>query len=150
MTQIYDMGPTASFPLRRKACWGFFRPKNPTASAGFEPTNLGIKGQHARSKKTAPTSWRLVHRANTVQCKHCVGSLPSPLCVCENWKGYVVKHNYVNSDVLMTILDNYMFRPLLAIFRLSSRELKALIYIMCARDREISTSGFYSIPPHST
>ena len=24
-----------------------FRPKNPTASAGFEPANLGIKGQHA-------------------------------------------------------------------------------------------------------
>jgi len=29
------MGPTALLPLRRKACWGFFRPKNPTASAGF-------------------------------------------------------------------------------------------------------------------
>jgi len=28
----------------------------------------------------------------------------------------------------MTILDNYMFRPLLAIFRLSS---KVLLYIMC-------------------
>ena len=28
--QIYDMGPTALFPLRRKACWGFFRPKNLT------------------------------------------------------------------------------------------------------------------------
>jgi len=49
--------------------------------------------------------------------------------VCENWKGYAVKHNYVNQDVLMTILDNCMFRPLLAIFRLSSREFKVLIYI---------------------
>ena len=29
---------------------------------------------------------------------------------------------------LMTILDNYMFRPLLAIFRLSLRELKVLLY----------------------
>ena len=29
---------------------------------------------------------------------------------------------------LMTILDNYMFRPLLAIFRLSSKELKVLLY----------------------
>ena len=28
----------------------------------------------------------------------------------------------------MTVLDNYMFRPLLAIFRLSSRELKVLVY----------------------
>ena len=24
--QIYDMGPTALLALRRKACWGFFRP----------------------------------------------------------------------------------------------------------------------------
>ena len=46
MPQIYDMGPTALLPLRRKACWGFFRPKNPTASAGFEPANLGTKGHH--------------------------------------------------------------------------------------------------------
>ena len=33
---------------------------------------------------------------------------------------------------LMAILDNYIFRPLLAIFRLSSRELKVLLYILCA------------------
>ena len=46
MPQIYDMGPTALLSLRRNACWGFFRPKNPTASAGFEPANLGTKGQH--------------------------------------------------------------------------------------------------------
>ena len=32
---------------------------------------------------------------------------------------------------LMAILDNYMFRPLLAIFRLSSREFKVLLYILC-------------------
>jgi len=47
MPQIYDMGQTALLPLRRKACWGFFRPKNPTASTGFEPADLGTKGQHA-------------------------------------------------------------------------------------------------------
>ena len=48
------MGPTALLPLRRKACWGFFRPKNPTASAGFEPANLGTKGQHATSRPPKP------------------------------------------------------------------------------------------------
>ena len=26
--------------------WGFFCPKNPTALAGFEPANLGTRGQH--------------------------------------------------------------------------------------------------------
>ena len=35
-------------PLRRKAYWGFSgRPKNPTASAGFEPANSGSSGQYA-------------------------------------------------------------------------------------------------------
>jgi hypothetical protein len=27
MPQIYDIGPTALLALRRKACWGFFRPE---------------------------------------------------------------------------------------------------------------------------
>jgi len=26
MPQIYDMGRMALLPLRRKVCWGFFRP----------------------------------------------------------------------------------------------------------------------------
>jgi hypothetical protein len=30
-----------------KVCWGFFRPKNPKASAGFEPANLGTRDQDA-------------------------------------------------------------------------------------------------------
>ena len=55
MPQIYDMGPMALLPLRRKACWGFFSPlKNPTASAGFEPANLGTKGQHATPRPPKP------------------------------------------------------------------------------------------------
>jgi hypothetical protein len=41
--QSCDMGPSAVLPLRRKACLGFFCPKNPTASAGFEPANLGTR-----------------------------------------------------------------------------------------------------------
>jgi len=61
-----------------------------------------------------------------------------PHCVCENWKGYVVKHNYVNEDVSMTILDNNMFWPLLATFRLSSSKLKVLLYILCVHMMERS------------
>jgi hypothetical protein len=50
------MGPTALLPLRRKVCGRFFfRPKNPTASAGCEPANLSTKGQHAASR--APKSF---------------------------------------------------------------------------------------------
>ena len=37
-----------------------------------------------------------------------------------------------------TILDNYMFQPLLAIFRLSLREIKVLLYILCAHVMERS------------
>ena len=44
MPQIYDMGPTPSEGRRAE---DFFALKNPTASAGFEPANLGTKGQHA-------------------------------------------------------------------------------------------------------
>jgi hypothetical protein len=50
----HDMGQTALLPLRRKARWGFFRPKNPTASTGFEPSNLGTKGQQATSRPPKP------------------------------------------------------------------------------------------------
>ena len=32
----------------------FFALKNPTASAGFEPANLGAKGQHATSRPPKP------------------------------------------------------------------------------------------------
>jgi hypothetical protein len=50
----HDMGQTALLPLRRKVCWGSFRLKNPTASAGFEPANLDTKGQHATSRPPKP------------------------------------------------------------------------------------------------
>ena len=56
MPQIYDMGLTALLPLRRKACWGIFRPKNPTASVGFEPANLGTKSQNATPRPPKPIS----------------------------------------------------------------------------------------------
>jgi hypothetical protein len=54
MPQIYDMGPKALLPLRRK---DFFTLKNPTALAGFEPANLGTKGQHATLRPPKPLRW---------------------------------------------------------------------------------------------
>ena len=35
------------FPSEGRRAEDFFALKNPTASAGFEPANLGTKGQHA-------------------------------------------------------------------------------------------------------
>jgi len=54
MPQIYDMGPTALLPLRRKACWEFFRPKN--------PANLGTKGQHATPRPPQPIVLHYVNK----------------------------------------------------------------------------------------
>jgi len=47
MPYIYDMEQVALLPFWRKVSWGFFRLKNPMASARFEPVNLGNRGQHA-------------------------------------------------------------------------------------------------------
>ena len=60
MTKIYDMGPTALLPFRRNACWGFFRPKNATASVGFEPANLCTKGQHATARPPKPLNKEVI------------------------------------------------------------------------------------------
>ena len=45
MPQIYDMGPMALLPLRRKACWGFFRPeKSWRLRPGLNPRTSILKG----------------------------------------------------------------------------------------------------------
>ena len=49
MPQIYDMGPKEG-----RSAGDFFRPKNPTALAGFEPANLGTIGQHATHRPPKP------------------------------------------------------------------------------------------------
>jgi len=56
MSQIYDMGPTALLPLRRKAAEDFFALKNPTASAGFEPAYIYIhRHTHTHTHTHIPT-----------------------------------------------------------------------------------------------
>jgi len=42
------------FPSEGRRAEDFFRPKDPTASAGCEPANLGTKGQHATSRPPKP------------------------------------------------------------------------------------------------
>ena len=64
------------------------------------------------------------------------GSASSPLCAWEPER-VCSQTQLCQLRCLMTILDNYMFRSLLAIFRLSLRELKVLL-IMCARVMERS------------
>ena len=42
------------FPPEGRRAEDFFALKNPTASAGYEPANLGTKGQHATSRPLKP------------------------------------------------------------------------------------------------
>ena len=42
------------FPSEGRRAEDFFALKNPTASAGFEPENLGTKGQHATPRPPKP------------------------------------------------------------------------------------------------
>jgi hypothetical protein len=60
-------GFTPPFPApRRKACWGFFCPKNPTASAGCEPTNVGTK----ISRPPKPLTFLIVSRTNFLRMRN--------------------------------------------------------------------------------
>ena len=42
------------FPSKGRRDEEFFRPKNPMASAGFEPASLATKGQHATPRPSKP------------------------------------------------------------------------------------------------
>jgi hypothetical protein len=55
MPKICDMGQDGFyFPSEGRRVEDFFALKNPTASAGFEPANLGTKGQHAAFRPLKP------------------------------------------------------------------------------------------------
>jgi hypothetical protein len=57
MPQICDMGQDGFyFPSEEGVLRIFFALKNPTVSIGFEPANLGTKGQHATSRPPNPLS----------------------------------------------------------------------------------------------
>ena len=45
------------FPSEGRHAEDFFALKNPTASAGFEPANLGTKGQHATPRPPKPIGY---------------------------------------------------------------------------------------------
>ena len=49
------------FPSEGRHAEDFFAPKNPTASAGFEPAKLGTKGQHATSRPPKPLAASYCH-----------------------------------------------------------------------------------------
>jgi hypothetical protein len=54
------------FPSERRRAEDFFALKNPTASAGVEPTNLGTKGQHATPRPPKPLGFRVKNWPNNI------------------------------------------------------------------------------------
>ena len=63
MPQIYDMGPTALLPLRRKACWGFFTLKIRRLRPGLNPRTWVLKASTLpldhRSRSTSIMCYKL-------------------------------------------------------------------------------------------
>ena len=51
------MGQRLYFPSEGRHAEDFFALKNSTNSVGFEPANLGTKGQQATSRPPKPPSW---------------------------------------------------------------------------------------------
>ena len=58
------------FPSEVRRAEDLFALKNPTASAGFEPANLGTKGQHATSRPPKPLSYMLLNILKQTQKLH--------------------------------------------------------------------------------
>ena len=55
-----------------------------------------------RSLALLPVS---AHSVGAVFMLFPLGSVSSPLCVCETWKRYVVKHNLITEVYLMTVME---------------------------------------------
>jgi hypothetical protein len=56
------------FPSEGRRAYNFFASKNPTASAGFEPANLGTRSQHANHKTTEAANQWMLHREIITIC----------------------------------------------------------------------------------
>jgi len=83
-----------------------FRPKNPTASAGCEPANLGTKGQHANSRPPKPQASTLKLEAVSFSeiLKHFFRSTLQKMTI---FKLYIVHETavYRNPHIYTVLLD---------------------------------------------
>ena len=92
------------FPSEGRRAENFLALKNPTASAGFEPANLGNKGHHATSRPQKPLKrvvrnvvgqqiWKAIHKQSLVFSPYSgsdrtyflVKRLYSPTSLCCKW-----------------------------------------------------------------
>ena len=129
------------FPSEGRRAEDFFALKNPTASAGFEPANLGTKGQHATSRPPKPM-WRYLRWSNLIDAykklwiiklKKIQIPLLAPFDVCLTISEIHLTHPFMRPDVYP--LHNLWFRPVFPYFQYLSmifrqHEAKRLKYLI--------------------
>jgi hypothetical protein len=57
------------FPFEGRHAEDFFALKNPTVSAGFEPTNLGTRGEHATPRPPKPLILSVINALDSAVVK---------------------------------------------------------------------------------
>jgi hypothetical protein len=98
------MGPTVYFPSEGKRAEDFFALKNPTASARFEPANLGTKGQHATPRP--PKSLKVVLVGEQLRISMLSGARTSP---------HFHLHHFIN--LLKVCFIYYLYKDAVRRFR---------------------------------
>jgi hypothetical protein len=86
MPQICDMNRRLYFPSEGRHAEDFFALKNQMVSAGFEPANLGTRGQHTNHETTEAACLFLEYAVCCVYSGFCEGlitrtEVPDRVCV---------------------------------------------------------------------
>jgi hypothetical protein len=91
----------------------FFVLKNPTASAGFEPANLGTKGQHATSRKPKPLTSSLLHCHYDFELRHnfCIWYFGGILSIRDRWTCCTDCSSSINFFQKHQGINTYPHRP---------------------------------------
>jgi hypothetical protein len=115
MPQRCDMRRTELLPLRRKACWGFFRAEK---SAWFESANVGTRGPHATPRPPKPRTVHVGKIKDGIQQYRCVFFVRCPLN-----KNLLIKSHF---HVLLLLLRfcTYWTLPVTTNYRIYSRNLR--------------------------
>ena len=105
MPQIYDMGPMASLPLRRKVCWGSFAQKIRQLRPGWKPRTWVLKAS------TLPLQhWsRLYNQYTNTDIISTIYTILSPYHVLSDTHSQYTTTNIITT--IYTILSPYLVLP---------------------------------------
>jgi hypothetical protein len=76
------------FPSEGRRAENFFALKNPAASAGFEPVNLGTKGQHATPRPPKPLTHCLREGIQKSQTGPCSNQKSQKIIIIQGYRTY--------------------------------------------------------------